>query len=156
MVIVVRFVSNEWELQQRLLQFHILSKSMTGGEIARELITALSTKFGISSDLLLACMRDRASVNNVAVRFLTMMYPSLIDVPCLCSNNYLTVQKSKLKQDGSLSTIELQHHGKFNVVHQTLRLLIMECRRQQGKGPFWCSWWRLHYKNFFCSSCPVR
>jgi len=27
-------------------------------------------------------MRDRASVNNVAVRFLQMMYPSLIDVPC--------------------------------------------------------------------------
>ena len=82
MVIVVRFVSNEWELEQRLLQFHILSKCMTGEEIARELITALSTKFGISSDLLLACMRDRASVNNVAVRFLSMMYPSLIDVPC--------------------------------------------------------------------------
>ena len=82
MVIVVRFVSNEWELEQQLLQFHILSKCMTGEEIARELITALSTKFGISSDLLLACMRDRTSVNNVAVHFLSMMYPSLIDVPC--------------------------------------------------------------------------
>lgn len=23
--------------------------------------------------------------------------------------------------------------------HQTLRLLIMKCRRQQGKDPFWCS-----------------
>ena len=71
MVIVVRFVSNEWELEQQLLQFHILSKCMTGEEIAHELITALLTKFGISSDLL-ACMRDRASVNNVAVRFLSM------------------------------------------------------------------------------------
>ena len=30
MVIVVRFVSNEWDFQQRILQFHILSKSMTG------------------------------------------------------------------------------------------------------------------------------
>ena len=40
-------------------------------EIAHELITALLTKFGISSDLL-ACMRDRASVNNVAVRFLSI------------------------------------------------------------------------------------
>ena len=54
MVIVVCFVSNEWELEQQLLQFHILSKCMTGEEIAHELITALLTKFGISSDLLLA------------------------------------------------------------------------------------------------------
>ena len=40
----------------------------------------------------------------------------------------------KLKQDGITLTIELQHHGKFSVVHQTMQLLIMECRPQQGKG----------------------
>lgn len=85
MVIVVCFVSNEWELEQQLLQFHILSKCMTGEEIAHELITALLTKFGISSDLLLACMRDRASVNNVAVRFLSVDVPIADWCPLLSS-----------------------------------------------------------------------
>lgn len=85
MVIVVCFVSNEWELEQQLLQFHILSKCMTGEEIAHELITALLTKFGISSDLLLACMRDRASVNNVAVHFLSMDVPIADWCPLLFS-----------------------------------------------------------------------
>jgi len=52
---------------------------MTSELIACELVTALSTKFGTSSDF--ACMRH-ASVNNVAIHFFTLIYPSLIDVPC--------------------------------------------------------------------------
>ena len=58
--------------------------------------------------------------------------------PMLISGRNLYVQiimYRKLKQDGSTSTIELQHHEKFSVVHQTMQLLIMECRPQQGKGP---------------------
>ena len=50
----------------------------------------------------------------------------------VCSNIYFIVYRnSKLKQDG-----ELQDLAKFNVVHQPLRLWIMECRHQQGKGSF--------------------
>ena len=38
---------------------------MTGEEIARELINVLSVEYGISSDRVLASMRDRASANGV-------------------------------------------------------------------------------------------
>ena len=34
--VVLRFVSKEWTLEQRLVKLHILAKSMKGEEIARE------------------------------------------------------------------------------------------------------------------------
>ena len=55
---------------------------MTGEEVARELLTVLSTELGITSQYLLATMRDRATVNNVAVRTLQVMYPDALDVGC--------------------------------------------------------------------------
>ena len=38
MAVVVRFISNEWTLEQRLINLQMLAKSMKGEEIARELI----------------------------------------------------------------------------------------------------------------------
>ena len=37
---------------------------------------------GIFPNRLLACMRDRAAVNNVAVRFMKVLYTNLLDVGC--------------------------------------------------------------------------
>ena len=42
----------------------------------------LSIKLGIGSEHLVAAMRDRASVNNVALRTLCVIYPYLLDVGC--------------------------------------------------------------------------
>ena len=56
--------------------------SMTGGEVARELIHLLSIILGIQSHLLLAAMRDRASVNNVAMNTVSVVYPSIVDIGC--------------------------------------------------------------------------
>ena len=39
----------------------------------------LSTEFGISSNLIVAAMRDRASVNDVAIK---VVYYELLDVGC--------------------------------------------------------------------------
>ena len=80
MVIVLRYIDDDWKLQKRLAQVKILAKSMTGEEIARELIDTLSVGYGIS---LLAAMRDRASVNNVALRILKIVYPNLVDIGCI-------------------------------------------------------------------------
>ena len=54
---------------------HILSKNMTGEEIAHELITALSAKFGISSDL--ACMKI-VPLSSMLQSISSMMYLSLM------------------------------------------------------------------------------
>ena len=42
----------------------------------------LSREYGIFPNRLSACMRDRAAVNNVAVRFMKVLYTNLLDVGC--------------------------------------------------------------------------
>ena len=67
---------------QRLVRVEFLAKRMTGEKVARELVNVLSIKRGIGSNYLVAAMRDRASVNNVALRTLSVIYPRLLDVGC--------------------------------------------------------------------------
>ena len=54
MAIVVQFVHTDFNIHQHLICMLLLAKSMTGEEIARELINTLSMHYGISSELLLA------------------------------------------------------------------------------------------------------
>ena len=42
----------------------------------------MSTSFGIESSNLVAVMRDRASVNSVAMRILSLVYPTMLEVGC--------------------------------------------------------------------------
>ena len=41
--VVVRFVTKEWTIEHRLVKMQLLAKSLTGNEIACELIHILST-----------------------------------------------------------------------------------------------------------------
>ncbi len=80
LAIVLRFFDEK--IKQRLVCLKLLSKSMTGEEQAREIISTLSTSYIISSSQLVAAMRDRASVNNVAMSTVKLLYPGVIDVGC--------------------------------------------------------------------------
>ena len=82
MAIVVRFVDNSFAIQQRLLRLQLLTKSMTGEEIARVLINTLSAEYGISSSHVLAAMHDRAACNGVAMRTLKIVFPAIVDIGC--------------------------------------------------------------------------
>ena len=55
---------------------------MTGEQFARELIMTLCMQYSISSTSLLAAMHDLASVNDVAICTIKVVYPALIDVGC--------------------------------------------------------------------------
>ena len=55
----------------------LLAKSLTGEVLARQLIVCLSTELGISSDMLLASMHDRSSVNYAAMRTLNIVFPKV-------------------------------------------------------------------------------
>ena len=81
-VVVLRFLNDDWHPQQSLVRLQLLAKSMSGKEIARELITILSTELGIPPGQLLAAMRDRASSNNVAMQTVKIVYPGVLDVGC--------------------------------------------------------------------------
>ena len=61
----------------------MLSKSLSGEELARELLMALSTELGIGGIQLLAAMHDPASVNGVAMRTLSSLFPQ--DLMCVNS-----------------------------------------------------------------------
>ena len=81
LAVVLCFIS-EWTIQQRLIRLQFLAKSMNGEEITRELINILSLTLGIQSHLVLVRMRDRASVNNLAMRTVKVTYPNILDVGC--------------------------------------------------------------------------
>ena len=60
---VLRY-AEDFNIKQRLVCLGILTKSMIGEEVAREL---LAVSFSIKSHLLLAGMSDGASANSVAM-----------------------------------------------------------------------------------------
>ena len=82
MVIVVRYVTDDWLINQRVCRLMLLAKSMTGEEVARQIIMVLTAELGISSTLLVGAMRDRASVNEVAMRTVRVIYNEVIDIGC--------------------------------------------------------------------------
>ena len=69
MAIVIRYI-DEWNIHQQLVCLQFLAKSMTGEELARQLISTLSATYGVQPNTILATMRDGASVNNVPYVFL--------------------------------------------------------------------------------------
>ena len=82
MVVVLRYVSSDWVIKQKVCRLMLLAKSMYGEEVARQIITVLSTELGVASNLLIAAMRDRASVNSVAMRTVSIVYNKVMDVGC--------------------------------------------------------------------------
>ena len=81
LVIAVRFL-DDWEIKQRLIRMQMLVKSMTGEELAREVLGVLCREYKLPTEQLLAAMRDRAYVNGVAIRHIKIMFPNLLDIGC--------------------------------------------------------------------------
>ena len=94
-------MSDDWTVEQRLVRIQMLSKSLTGEEIARELISILSTNYGVHCNSLLAAIKHRASTNNVAMRTLEVVYPLVMDIP-------LTLSEASLRPHIYMS---LLHYG---------------------------------------------
>ena len=80
-VVVVRYI-DEWMIKQRVCRLMLLAKSLTGEEVARQLVTVISTELSVQPDLIVAAMRDRASVNSVAMRTIGVIYNRMMDVGC--------------------------------------------------------------------------
>ena len=49
-VIVVHFVDSDWVVHQRLMRVKMLANSLSGEEIAREIINPLSLEYGVGSE----------------------------------------------------------------------------------------------------------
>ena len=46
-VVILRFVDDQWTIQQRVVRLMLLAKSVNGEELAREIISILSTQLQI-------------------------------------------------------------------------------------------------------------
>ena len=79
--VVLHYISGG-SIKQKLIKFQILVKTMTGEEIAHELISILQVNYGINSMKLLACMHDRASANGAAMRTVKVIFPMVVDIGC--------------------------------------------------------------------------
>lgn len=82
LAIILRFVDDQYQVQQHAVRVMLLAKSLTGEEVAHQLIVCLSTELVKKTELLVAGMRDRASVNSVAMRTLSIVYPNVLNVGC--------------------------------------------------------------------------
>lgn len=80
--LVVRYLSDDWCIEQRLVALKMLQKSLKGEEIAREIISTLSIDYHLGTTSVLGSMRDRAATNNVALRTLKVLYPNIVDIGC--------------------------------------------------------------------------
>ena len=65
-----------------MICLQIVAKSVTSEELARELIAVLSVQYSIGTQQLLATMKDRASVNEAAIRTLKIFYLNLLSIGC--------------------------------------------------------------------------
>ena len=79
-VVVLCYLTDDWELKQCVGWLKVLAKTMIGEEIAQPIIVIVSTEFGISSNLIVAAMHDRESVKDVAMRKIKVVYNELLDV----------------------------------------------------------------------------
>ena len=61
MVVVLRYMDDDWKIKQKVCRLMLLPKSMNGEELARQLITAISTELSIQSNLVVAFIRSRLS-----------------------------------------------------------------------------------------------
>ena len=81
-VVVLRYVDEDWVIKQKVCGMMLLAKSLTGEEVARQLITCLSTELSLSHHLVDSVMRDRASVNDVTMRTIGVLYTRMFEVGC--------------------------------------------------------------------------
>ena len=79
-IVIVRFVDDQWTIQQRVVRLMLLAKSVNGEELAREIISILSTQLQIQQHLIVASMRDRAAVNKVAMQTVRVLYSKVLDI----------------------------------------------------------------------------
>lgn len=68
MAIILRFLDENWEVQQHLVHLRHLS--------------VLQIDYNISNNSLIGAMHDRASVNSVAMQTVKILYPCVLDIGC--------------------------------------------------------------------------
>ena len=94
-MVLLRYVTGEWVIKQKVCCLMLLAKSLTGEELAHKIIMVLSTELGIPSSQVIPRMHDRASINYVAMRTASILYNQIRDIGCV-SHTLDLVEEHKL------------------------------------------------------------
>ena len=90
LAVLVRFVNEEFEIVQRLVRLHVLAKSLSANELARDIITILCTGLRIPASTVICAIRDGASVNGAAMRTMKeVMFPSMMNIIYVLSHPWV-------------------------------------------------------------------
>ena len=79
-VIIVRFVSDNWSIVQRHIRLDICAKSVNAQDLAHVLNDCLSVDYQVQGNSLLATMKDGASVNQAALNHIKFVFPKMLSV----------------------------------------------------------------------------
>ena len=60
----------------------IVVESMTGEEVAREVVDTVSVKYRIFSEQVFVAVRDRVSASTITMQTVKVLYPNMLDVGC--------------------------------------------------------------------------
>ena len=84
LVIVLRTVTEDHEVIQKLVEVRVISKSMDHSTLAHVLLKALTQELKIRTNQIIFSVRDRAAVNGAAIRELKSVIKNMTDGECIC------------------------------------------------------------------------
>ena len=79
-VMLLCYVNFDWVIKQKVCRMILLAKYVTGEGVARQLITVLPTKLSIAQHLVVSSLCDCATVNDVAMITMKVLYNDVIDI----------------------------------------------------------------------------
>jgi len=137
LAIVVRYVQEDFKPTQRLVCLEILAKPLKGAELAQRLMSNIAVKHNFRSDMVLAAMRDGASVNGFAIRQLLFFYPNIMDVVCFSH----TIDNVGSHFDFSILDLFFRHWVSLFAHSFNAKLLWRERTGQSMKSHSNTRWW---------------
>ena len=102
----------------------LLAKALTGEELARQLITVISTELSVPPHLVVAGMRDRATVNNVAMRTIGVIYNNMMDIGCFTgksSHKRGPERAPHYTENVRICTVSTPHKSVWGLLNYVLR-----------------------------------
>ena len=82
LVIIIRFVQENFVPTQRLIRLEILAKALKGEELAQRLMSWLAVEYKLGPNVVIGATRECVFVNVAALRQLMFFYHNLFDVVC--------------------------------------------------------------------------
>lgn len=75
--VVIRFVDNDYNIQQRLVAFDLLAEPLTGSGICAQLVDVIIKRLSVDPNRMIAFIHDRAR-SNVLVNFTILLFGRML------------------------------------------------------------------------------